>query len=176
MILSFGQKAILAILEHVGYIRTDQILALINMQDKLSEVDTRRITPMLAQLVNRHGRVRMQGDIVMWGGIRPVSPQFLEAIDLMIALAGTQSPMIAGNWKKPVLLRFSIPKGQEIHPFSIVPFSPETVFQWMPLSGDRVVFLIENDTLPQVGTLPYKHFFAMRQEDGTHRFFAGSVG
>jgi hypothetical protein len=39
--------------------------------------------------------------------------------------------------------------------------------------AERIVWFAEDGKLPEELLLPAKHFFAARQEDGTHRFYGG---
>ena len=98
----------------------------------------------------------------------------LEAIDVMIELTGGRPQSFEGKIAPPRLLRFSY--GQDsLRLFTVVSLevsSPE-LLERSP--KERVVWISDSGEIPQGLVLPPKHFFAVRQPDGTHRFY-GSNG
>jgi hypothetical protein len=57
--------------------------------------------------------------------------------------------------------------------FGVARFREDTARLLPAHRTERIIFLADKAELPVGLVLPYRHFFALRQEDGTHRFFAG---
>ena len=114
------------------------------------------------------GLLQISDNIVSHCGERAVSQQ-IEAIDVMLELSAAQ-PESFYVVDKHILLRFSLGE-PSFKQFVIVSGSdppPEREIR----QDEKIIVLLLDDIRPE--TFPYTRpvIFAIRQESGTHRFFA----
>ena len=175
MLYTIKQKFILDVLKKLGCVRRRQLHALMrgHFQQDGFEVTQARMDAMLRQLRAGTADVRLDDGLVWLSNAQPDARR-LEAIDVMIELTGGRPQSFEGKIAPPRLLRFSY--GQDsLRLFTVVSLevsSPE-LLERSP--KERVVWISDSGEIPQGLVLPPKHFFAVRQPDGTHRFY-GSNG
>lgn len=175
MLYTIKQKFILDVLKKLGCVRRRQLHALMrgHFQEGSFEITQASMSAMLRQLRVGAADLRMDDDLVRLSSQQPDSRR-LEAINVMIELTGGRPQSFEGKIAPPRLLRFSY--GQDsLRLFTVVSLevsSPE-LLERSP--KERVVWISDSGEIPQGLVLPPKHFFAVRQPDGTHRFY-GSNG
>ena len=132
-----------------------------------------RLEAMLRQLRAGTGDIRIDGGLVRLSNKQPDGLR-LEAIDVMLELAEGTPENFTTRLESPGLLRFSW-GGDRLRVFTVaalsVPIRPavETLAR-----EKRVVWLSAGNVVLEGLTLPPKHFFAVRQTDGSHRFYGSN--
>lgn len=175
VLLSIQQKYILEVLRKLGCIRRRQLETLVREKFRRPdmEISAARLEAMLRQLRAGNGDVRSDGELVQITGAQPDSLR-LEAVDVMLELAEGKPEDFTTRVERPGILRFSW--GPDLRLFTVAELSAPIRPAVEALAHQkRVVWLSENGTPPEGLTLPPKHFFAARMEDGSHRFY-GSNG
>lgn len=172
MLLSIQQKETLHLLRELGCLHERQLLTL--LRGKYSsggrELSLVAVQTMLRQL--RH----LRGDICLKDGLgflhsQKVSPLHLEAVDVALELTGG-APEHLRRGAPPVLLRFSL-SGEHIRLFTVAQLTgPSSVQAVQRVPMEHIIWISETGRIPEGLTLPEKHFFAARTNDGTHRFFS----
>ena len=107
-------------------------------------------------------------------GKRP-NARLLEAIDVMLELSDARPLDYWTDEKEPVLLRFSV-DGKRISLFAVLHadgFMGADI-RAPPVFGPtvRLVILLSGESIPPALPVPNTQFYALRQKDGTHRFFS----
>ena len=169
MLLTKQQKYLLAVLEKLGCAEQRQLAALLQKTFAFSSIDDAvRVTNACVRQMQMGGLLQISDNIVSqceeWA-----IPQRIEAIDVMLELSATQ-PESFYAIDKHILLRFSLGE-PSFKQFVIVSGSeppPEHEIQ----QDKKIIVLLPDDIRPE--TFPYTRpvIFAIRQENGTHRFFA----
>lgn len=175
VLLSIQQKYILEVLRKLGCIRRRQLETLVREKFRRPdlEISTARLDAMLRQLRAGNSDVRSDGELVWITGAQPDALR-LDAVDVMLELAEGKPEDFTTRVDCPGILRFSW--GPDLRLFTVAGLSAPIRPTVEALAHQkRVVWLSENGTPPEGLTLPPKHFFAARMEDGTHRFY-GSNG
>ena len=173
MLLSNPQKYIISVLRQIKYIRSCQLCAL-TAQHYLPqgiEISQHRMDVMLRQLRAGTNFVRLQEDIVCYGK-RAVDPRYLEAIDVMLELSGCDPSFLSSErLESPFLLRFT-GSGEELSYLFTVAWmdTSERIHATSRMKGERIIWISDRRDSRGIA-LPRHHIFAVRQEDGTHRFF-----
>lgn len=170
MLLSKHQQYILDVLRKMGCLRRSQVLALLShaFSGDGCPVEERQLEVILRQL--RTGTdIRLEGELVRLPHATP-NDRLLEAVDVMLELAG-DTLLDFKSHKPPLLLRFEA-GAAKLKIFSILD-TGDTLPLVQRQRHERIIFLIQGDAPPKGVTLPDKHFFAVRQQNGTHRFFSG---
>lgn len=170
MLLSIQQRYILGALEQLGCVRQKQLLILVRGRFPKMNVSDRSMDAMLRQLRSGLGNVRMDAEFVWTPGKTP-DQRRLEAVDVMLELSEGRPQDFSVSCRSPELLRFSL-DGLSLRLFTVATVSD-------PLHGagqardspGRVVWISDSGAAPPGLTLPPKHFFAVRQPDGSHRFY-----
>ena len=114
------------------------------------------------------GLLQISDNIVSHCGERAVSQQ-IEAIDVMLELSATQ-PESFYAVDKHILLRFSLGE-PSFKQFVIVSGSdppPEREIR----QDEKIIALLPDSIKPEAFSYTRPVIFAIRQESGTHRFFA----
>lgn len=173
MLLSNQQKYIISVLRQIKYIRSCQLCALTaqHYRPQGIEISQHRMDVMLRQLRAGTNFVRLQEDIVCYGK-RTVDPQYLEAIDVMLELSGCAPSFFSSErLESPFLLRFT-GSGEELSYLFTVAWldTPERIRATSRMKGERIIWISDRRDSRGIA-LPRHHIFAVRQEDGTHRFF-----
>ena len=175
MLLSVQQKYILEVLRRLGAIRRGQLAALVREKFRRPdlEISDSRLDAMLRQLRAGTGSVLLDGELVRLDGARPDALR-LEAVDVMLELAEGTPDDFTMRAERPAILRFFW--GDDMRLFTVAELSaPMRPTVEALASQRRVVWISADGAAPEGLTLPPKHFFAARLEDGTHRFY-GSNG
>ena len=169
MLLTKQQKYLLAVLEKLGCAEHRQLAALLQKTFAFSFLDDAvRVTNACVRQMQMGGLLQIADGIVTRTGENPIT-QRIEAIDVMLELSATQ-PESFYAIDKHILLRFSLGE-PSFKQFVIVSGSdppPEHEIQ----QDKKIIVLLPDDIRPE--TFPYTRpvIFAIRQENGTHRFFA----
>ena len=169
MLLTKQQKYLLAMLEQLGCAEQRQLAALLRKTFAFSSLDDAvRVTGACMRQMQMGGLLRITDSLVSLCGEQAV-PQRIEAIDVMLELSAAQ-PEDFYAVDKHTLLRFSLGE-PSFKQFVIVSGSdppPEHEIR----QDEKVIALLPDGIRPE--TFPYTKpvIFAIRQGNGTHRFFA----
>ena len=168
MLLTKQQKYLLAVLDKLGCAEQRQLAALLQKMFAFSSIgDAMRVTGACVRQMQMGGLLQISDNIVSHCGERAVSQQ-IEAIDVMLELSAAQ-PESFYAVDQHILLRFSLGE-PSFKQFVIVSGSdppPEHELR----QKETIIVLLPNGAKPE---LSYARpvIFAIRQENGTHRFFA----
>ncbi len=169
MLLTKQQKYLLAMLEQLGCAEQRQLAALLRKTFAFSSLDDAvRVTGACMRQMQMGGLLRITDSLVSLCGEQAV-PQRIEAIDVMLELSAAQ-PEDFYAVDKHTLLRFSLGE-PSFKQFVIVSGSdppPEHEIR----QDEKIIALLPDGIRPE--TFPYTKpvIFAIRQGNGTHRFFA----
>ena len=169
MLLTKQQKYLLAVLEKLGCAEQRQLAALLQKTFAFSSLDDAvRVTGSCVRQMQMGGLLQISNGLVTQTGGQP-SPQQIEAIDVMLELSAAQ-PESFYAVDQHILLRFSLGE-PSFKQFVIVSGSdppPERELR----QEEKIIVLLPDSIRPE--TFPYTRpvIFAIRQENGTHRFFA----
>jgi len=169
MLLTKQQKYLLAALEKLGCAELRQLAALLQKTFAFSSLDdAMRVTNACVRQMQMGGLLQISDNIVSqceeWA-----IPQRIEAIDVMLELSAAQ-PGSFYAVDKHILLRFSLGE-PSFKQFVIVSGSdppPERELQ----QDKKIIALLPDGTKPEIFPYTRPVIFAIRQENGTHRFFA----
>ena len=169
MLLTKQQKFLLAALEKLGCAELRQLAALLQKTFAFSSIDDAvRVTNACVRQMQMGGLLQISDNIVSHCGERAVSQQ-IEAIDVMLELSATQ-PESFYAVDKHILLRFSLGE-PSFKQFVIVSGSdppPEREIR----QDEKIIVLLPDGIRPEAFSYTRPVIFAIRQENGTHRFFA----
>lgn len=169
MLLTKQQKYLLTVLEQLGCAEQRQLAALLQKTFAFSShEDAVRVTNACVRQMQMGGLLQISNGLVTQTGGQP-SPQQIEAIDVMLELSAAQ-PESFYAVDQHILLRFSLGE-PSFKQFVIVSGSdppPERELR----QEEKIIVLLPDSIRPE--TFPYTRpvIFAIRQENGTHRFFA----
>lgn len=171
MLLSKQQEYVRWAVGRLGCVRQSQLtrLAALALDTPDFQIHPARMEAMLRQL-RCANVVQLDGELVKLPGITS-DERRLEAIDLMLALAEEAVVDFTAREPPPVLLRFTL-GGAKLRLFAVVDMG-DIVPQIDRRRTERVILLPQGGAPPSGVTLPDRHFFALRQQDGSHRFYAG---
>jgi hypothetical protein len=169
MLLTKQQKYLLAVLEKLGCAEQRQLAALLQKTFAFSSIDDAvRVTNACVRQMQMGGLLQISDNIVSqceeWA-----IPQRIEAIDVMLELSATQ-PESFYAVDRHILLRFSLGE-PSFKQFVIVSGSdppPEREIR----QDEKIIVLLPDSIRPEKFPYPRPVIFAIRQENGTHRFFA----
>lgn len=170
MVLTKQQRYLKGVIESLGCIREDQLIALFRpafcqrRPDKAEHITA----SALHSLLYCDRELRREGSI--WHTRRTViNAGVLEAIDVMLELSDSRPiGFCAGN--DPVLLRFQVQE-KIVRSFLVAAYGAR-LSQDDLAEGERIVLLFDGQGRAQPLSVSNKQFFAVRQSDGTHCFFA----
>ena len=169
MLLTKQQKFLLAALEKLGCAELRQLAALLQKAFAFSSLDdAMRVTNACVRQMQVGGLLQIADGIVTRTGENPIT-QRIEAIDVMLELSATQ-PESFYAIDKHILLRFSLGE-PSFKQFVIVSGSdppPEHEIQ----QDKKIIALLPDSIKPEAFSYTRPVIFAIRQENGTHRFFA----
>ncbi len=169
MLLTKQQKYLLAALEELGCAEQRQLAALLQKMFAFSLFDDAvRVTSACVRQMQMGGLLQISDNIVSHCGERADSQQ-IEAIDVMLELSAAQ-PENFYAVDKHTLLRFSLGE-PGFKQFVIVSGSdppPEHEIQ----QDKKIIALLPDGTKPEIFPYTRPVIFAIRQENGIHRFFA----
>ena len=169
MLLTKQQKYLLAVLEQLGCAEQRQLAALLQKIFAFSSLDDAvRVTGACVRQMQMGGLLQISdGLITQTGG--QLNTQQIEAIDVMLELSAAQ-PEDFYAVDKHILLRFSLGE-PNFKQFVIVSGSdppPEHEIQ----QDKKIIALLPDSIKPEAFSYTRPVIFAIRQENGTHRFFA----
>ena len=169
MLLTKQQKYLLAVLEQLGCAEQRQLAALLQKIFAFSSLDdAMRVTGACIRQMQIGGLLQIADNIVAQVGEQPAAQQ-IEAIDVMLELSAAQ-PENFYAVDKHTLLRFSLGE-PSFKQFVIVSGSdppPEREIR----QDEKIIVLLPDSTRPESFSYTSPIIFAIRQENGTHRFFA----
>ena len=169
MLLTKQQKFLLAALEKLGCAELRQLAVLLQNAFSFSAFDdATRVTNACVQQMRRGGLLQISEDGIVYA-CDYVNSEMLNAIAVMLELSAAQPPEEFCAVDRRILLRFSLGE-PGFKQFAIVSGSappPERELR----QEETIIALLPNGAKPE---LSYARpiIFAIRQEDGTHRFFA----
>ena len=170
VLLSIQQKYIVEALRKLEYIRRERLRTLVRGRFPEIDISDRRMEAMLRQLRYAMADVRLDGSAVWLGETQPDFRR-LEAVDVMLELAEGHPQDFSVKCQSPELLRFLL-EGSSLRLFTVATISdPLHSGVQARDSPGRVVWISDNGAAPPGLALPSKHFFAVRQPDGSHRFY-----
>ena len=169
MLLTKQQKYLLTVLEQLGCAEQRQLAALLQKTFAFSShEDAVRVTNACTRQMQMGGLLQISDNIVSHCGERADSQQ-IEAIDVMLELSAAQ-PEDFFAVDKHTLLRFSLGE-PSFKQFVIVSGSdppPEREIR----QDEKIIVMLPNSIRPEAFSYTRPVIFAIRQENGTHRFFA----
>ena len=169
MLLTKQQKYLLAVLEQLGCAEQRQLAALLQKTFAFSSIDDAvRVTNACVRQMQMGGLLQISNGLVTQTGGQP-SPQQIEAIDVMLELSAAQ-PESFYAVDQHILLRFSLGEAS-FKQFVIVSGSdppPEHEIR----RDEKNIILLPDGIRPEAFSYTRPVIFAIRQENGTHRFFA----
>ena len=169
MLLTKQQKYLLAVLEKLGCAEQRQLAALLQKMFAFSFLDDAvRVTNACVRQMQMGGLLQISNGLVTQTGGQP-SPQQIEAIDVMLELSAAQ-PESFYAVDQHILLRFSLGEAS-FKQFVIVSGSdppPEHEIR----RDEKIIILLPDGIRPEAFSYTRPVIFAIRQESGTHRFFA----
>ena len=169
MLLTKQQKYLMAALEKLGCAKQRQLAALLQKAFAFSSLDdAMRVTNACVRQMQVGGLLQIADGIVTRTGENPIT-QRIEAIAVMLELSAAQ-PESFYAVDKHILLRFSLGE-PSFKQFVIVSGSdppPERELQ----QDKKIIALLPDGTKPEIFPYTRPVIFAIRQENGTHRFFA----
>ena len=173
MLLSVQQKYILSVLKQVKYIRLCQLYSLTaqHYRKERFEISQHRMDAMLRQLRTGTNFVYFQEDVVCYGK-RTVDERYLEAVDVMLELTYCEPEFFScERLEPPRLLRFTGQTGKLsfLHTVAWMD-TPYRIMAIQRMKGERLIWISDRSNGYGI-ELPRHHILAVRQEDGTHRFF-----
>ena len=169
MLLTKQQKYLLAALEKLGCAEQRQLAALLQKMFAFSSLDdAMRVTGACIRQMQMGGLLQIVDGIVTPIGERPATQQ-IEAIDVMLELSAAQ-PEDFYAVEQHILLRFSLGE-PSFKQFVIVSGSdppPEHEIR----QDEKIIVLLPDGIRPEAFPYIRPVIFAIRQGNGTHRFFA----
>ena len=169
MLLTKQQKYLLAVLEKLGCAEQRQLAALLQKTFAFSSLDDAvRVTGACVRQMQMGGLLQISDGLITQTGEQPITQQ-IEAIDVMLELSATQ-PQDFYAVDQHILLRFSLGE-PSFKQFVIVSGSdppPEHEIQ----QDKKIIALLPDSIRPEAFSYTRPVIFAIRQENGTHRFFA----
>lgn len=175
MLMSAQQKYIVETVRKLGCLHRRQLLVLARERFRRPDLvlTDQRLDSMLRQLRVITESIRLEGDIVRLPGVEP-DPRLMEATDVMLELSEGIPLDFQTVRDVPFLLRFSL-GGDALRLFSVADLLlPDLPQQTQRRRMERIVWIAEGGTAPVGLNLPSRHFFAVRQQDGTHRFYGSN--
>ena len=170
MLMTNQQHFLMEALEILGGAELRQLTELLRpvFCAEKPEVAARVVQAAIGQMRRCNIELCQEGEPVVVRGRRP-GPLQLEAVDVMLELAGTELLNYRGG-KPPILLRFSV-QGQKAKLFAVT--VPGADLYGIELhETERIIQLFDGQNKAHALSVPNKQFIAVRQDDGTHRFFA----
>ena len=169
MLLTKQQKYLLAVLEQLVCAEQRQLAALLQKTFAFSSIgDAMRVTGACVRQMQMGGLLQISdGLITQTGG--QLNTQRIEAIDVMLELSAAQ-PESFYAVDKHTLLRFSLGE-PSFKQFVIVSGSdppPEREIR----QDEKIIALLPDSAKLEKFSYTRPVIFAIRQENGTHRFFA----
>ena len=169
MLLTKQQKYLLTVLEQLGCAEQRQLAALLQKTFSFSSLDDAvHVTGACVRQMQMGGLLQISDSIVSHYGEKAL-PQRIEAVDVMLELSAAQ-PEDFYAVDQHILLRFSLGE-PSFKQFVIVSGSdppPEHEIR----QDEKIIALLPDSIKPEAFSYTRPVIFAIRQESGTHRFFA----
>ena len=169
MLLTKQQKFLLTVLAQLGCAEQRQLAALLQKTFAFSSPDDAvRVTSACVRQMQMGGLLQIADGLVTRVGERPAA-QRIEAIDVMLELSAAK-PEDFHAVDQHTLLRFSLGESS-FKQFAIVSGSdppPERKIR----QSEKIIVLLPDGIKPEKFSYTRPIIFAIRQEDGSHRFFA----
>ena len=169
MLLTKQQKYLLAVLEQLGCAEQRQLAALLQKMFAFSSInDAMRVTGACVRQMQIGGLLQISDGLITQTGEHPITQQ-IEAIDVMLELSAAQ-PDDFYAVDRHTLLRFSLGE-PSFKQFVIVSGSdppPEREIR----QDEKIIVLLPDGAKPEAFSYTRPVIFAIRQGNGTHRFFA----
>ena len=171
MLLTKQQQYILEVVQKLGSVSRKQLASLLRARfcQKHPDIAEHLTDVLLRQMRFGNIDLRLEGDMVTLPHIR-ADPHLPEAVDLMLELSGSAPLDFSAREPPPVLLRFTT-EGKRISLFAVA-CSAANLTQAMFGPTERIIFLHTGGERPERLPIANKHFYAVPQADGTHRFFS----
>ena len=171
MLVTNQQKLALEVLENLGGVRLYQLAAFLRPVFCTERPD---ISPRLAAALIRQMRLRNmelceEGDLIYLPKRKP-EPELLEAVDVMLELSD-EAPVDYRLGRPPILLHFSVQE-QKARLFVVVKCGVDHLSPLELHHTERIILLFDGQSQAQTLPVSNKQFYAVRQSDGKHRFFA----
>ena len=176
MLLSKQQRYVLDVLRRLGCARGNQMEALLKARFFPPEktVPPGFLEAMLRQFRCGNIELHRQDGVVFLPGKAP-DRRLLESVDVMLELSGAAPSDFWAEDQDAVLLRFSV-AGKRVSLFAVLHagelIGPDARSPPAVSRAERVVVLLSGDSPPPALPIPNTVFYALRQKDGSHRFFA----
>ena len=169
MLLTKQQKYLLAALEKLGCVELRQLAALLQKAFDFSAFDdAMRVTSACVRQMRSGGLLQISEDTIVHVD-NYVNKEIIDAIAVMLELSAAQPLEEFRAVDRRILLRFSLGE-PGFKRFAIVSGNappPERELR----QGETTIVLLPNGAKPEF-SYARSIIFAIRQEDGTHRFFA----
>lgn len=179
MFLTRPQRYIMDVLKKLKYVRQDQLYILVRERFRTKEGDVlismKGLDAMLRQLRTGIEDIRMDDKAVWLKNALP-NQTVSEAVDVMLELTeGTPQDFEVDTGSQP-MLHFTW-GGDKLRAFSVGKLRAADLllrtFGDLPKS-QRCIWLCGENAVPTDIGLPKRHYLAVRQADGTHRFYGSS--
>ena len=170
MLLTKQQKYLLAVLEKLGCAEQRQLAALLQKMFAFSFLDDAvRVTNACVRQMQMGGLLQISEDGIVYV-CDYVNIETLNAIAVMLELSAAHPPEEFRAADRHILLRFLLGE-PGFKQFAIVSGSdppPEREIR----RDEKIIVLLPDGTKPETFSYTRPVIFAIRQENGTHRFFA----
>ena len=169
MLLTKQQKYLLAVLEQLGCAEQRQLAALLQKMFAFSSLDdAMRVTGACVRQMQMGGLLQISDGIVSQCGKWAI-PQRIEAIDVMLELSAAQ-PQDFYAVDRHILLHFSL--GEPSFKQFVIVSGSDPPPEYEIRQEEKIIVLLPNGAKPEIFPYTRPVIFAIRQENGTHRFFA----
>ena len=169
MLLTKQQKYLLATLEKLGCAEQRQLAALLQKTFAFSSIDNAvRVTGACVRQMQMGGLLQITDGIVAQIGAQPAA-QRIEAIDVMLELSAAQ-PESFYTTGRHILLRFSL--GEPSFKQFVIVSGSDPPQEREIRQDEKIIVLLPDGIRPEAFSYTRPVIFAIRQENGTHRFFA----
>ena len=169
MLLTKQKKYLLAVLEKLGCAEQRQLAALLQKTFAFSALDDAvRVTGACVRQMQMGGLLQISdGLITQTGG--HLNTQRIEAIDVMLELSAAQPESLYAV-DKHILLRFS--RGEPSFKQFVIVSGSDPPPEHEIRQDKKIIALLPDSVKPEAFSYTRPVIFAIRQENGTHRFFA----
>ena len=170
VLLSNQQKFLLEALETLGGANLRQLTELLRpvFCAKKPEAAPRIVDAAMRQMRCCNVQLCQNGDLFYFPSRCP-SQQQLEAVDVMLELSSV-GMLSYRSGKPPILLRFSVQEDKKIRQFTVTTPGAD-VYGIEFYQAERIILLFDGQGTPHILPVSNKQFLAVRQIDGTHRFY-----
>ena len=170
MLLTNQQKFLLDVLKRLGCVRESQLVSLIRpvFCQQRPDIAPTLVASSMRQLLRGDFGLRQEGDVFLGRGAE-ANPALLESVDVMLELSADAPTSY--RTAPPALLRFSVPDRNSPGAFLVARYGDDAA-RMEPVAEERIILLFDGRGRPDPLPVSNKQFFAVRLENGKHRFFA----